>query len=200
MKISNAWKLILLTILTIMLARVPGARADDIDPDADVPDIGAVADSTPPNSVLEIPQQCDQDSVGVLCDRTSDISSTSSDASATATATAANVDAGDSNDVVSNPNLGSVYDYANQNITNEASAMGTMSVPLGYGSGYPVLSPAPVVVSSGGMGPGFYQQWTHGPGSWQPRTPGPGYLTPMPLGYHPFGMGGGFGGGHFGRR
>ena len=28
------------------------------------------------------------------------------------------------------PKLGSLYDYANQNITNEASAAGTMNVPM----------------------------------------------------------------------
>jgi hypothetical protein len=207
MKISVAWKLILLTIVTAMLATAPRAIADDIDPDADVPDISTVTDSTPANPVLEIPQQCDQDSVAVLCDRSSEDSFPASNASAATP----NADADGATDVASNPNVGSVYDYANQNITKEASAMGTMSVPLGlYAPGYRVLSPAPVIVSSGAMGPGSYpqwatgpgsyQQWIHGPGSWQPAPAGPGYFAPRPLGFHPFGMGGGFGGGHFGRR
>jgi len=210
MKISNAWKLILLAILTVILACAPRAVADDIDPDADVPDI-STTDATPANPVLEIPQQCDQDSVALLCDRSSDGSSPLSDANAATP----NVDASGANDVASNPDIGSVYDYANQNITNEASAMGTMSVPLGIGvPGYPVLSPSPMIVSSGPIGPGSYQQWASGPGTYRQWAPGPGYIAPMPLGYHPYGAYGayragggfgmrsfgGFGGGRFGHR
>jgi hypothetical protein len=185
MKIFTPWKLILLAIFTVVLSSAPRAIADDINPDADVPDI-STTDATPVNSVLEIPQQCDSDSVAVLCDRSADDSSMTADANAPAS----NLDASGSNDVASNPNVGSVYDYANQNITNEASAMGTMSVPLGYVSGYPTISPAPMVVSGG---PGSYQQWTGGPGSYRQWAPGPGYIAPMPLGYRPSGLGGAFG-------
>ena len=216
MNICNAWKLILPGILAAMLATAPRVVADDINPDADVPDIGTMSDSAPPNPVLEIPQQCDQDSVAVLCDTSADDSSPSYDANAVS-ASAPSGDPGDSSYVANNPNLGSVYDYANQNITNEASALGTMSVPLGiYAPGYPGLSPSPTIVSSGGVGPGFYQQWATGPGSYQqaargPGTyrqfaPGPGYAAPMLVGSRPYGFGGGFGahsfggGGHFGRR
>jgi hypothetical protein len=203
MKISTAWKLILLAIFAVVLACAPRAIADDINPDADVPDI-STADATPANPVLEIPQQCDSDSVAALCDRSVDYANFDADASANT-----------SNDLASNPDVGSVYDYANQNITNEASAMGTMSVPLGYVRGYPMVSPGPVVVSGGPGsyqqwtgGPGAYQQWVGGPGTYRQWAPGPGYIAPMPLGYHPSGLGGGWGmrsfggigGGHFGRR
>jgi hypothetical protein len=214
MKSSNPWKLIIFAMLVAILTTAPLAIADDIDPDADIPDISTMTDTTPVNPVLEIPQQCDQDSVAVLCDRSADDSSPSADADAAAP----NADADDSGDVASNPSdVGSVYDYANQNITNEASAMGTTSVPLGVAvPGYPVLSPGPVVVSSAPLmgpgsypqwtgGPGAYQQWVGGPGSYRSLVPGPGYIAPRPFGYHPFGVGGGFGmrsfaGGHFGRR
>ena len=212
----NAWKLVFVAVLTAILASAPRVIADDINPDADVPDISTLTDSTPANPVLEIPQQCDQDSVAVLCDRSADYSSPSSDLNAAAP----NVDPNDSSALANNPDLGSVYDYANQNITNEASVTGTMNVPVGvYVRGYPVLSPAPTIVSSGlpngpgsyqqwAGGPGSYQQWARGPGSYQQMAPGPGYIAPPPLGYRPYGLGGGFGprhlggigGGHFGHR
>jgi hypothetical protein len=201
MKICNPCKLILLAMLVAILTTAPRALADDIDPDADIPDISTMTDTTPVNPVLEIPQQCDQDSVAVLCDRSADDGSPSPDADANADA--ANVDA---NAVASNPDVGSVYDYANQNITNDASAMGTTSVPLGVGVvGYPALAPAPVVVSSVPIGPGSYPQWVPGPGAYRNPVPGPGFLAPMP--FRPRSFGGafgmrsfGFGGGHFGRR
>jgi hypothetical protein len=216
MKIFSTWKLIVLGLLVLTLVGASRAIADDIDPDADVPDISTMNDTTPPNPVLEIPQQCDQDSVAVLCDRSSeDNSSTSTDATALAGPSVDADGANDSNaddsnnDVANNPNVGSVYDYANQNITNEASALGTMSVPLGGGlPGYPALAPSPVVVSSGPgsyqqgtSGPGAYQQWATGPGSYRQWAPGPGYMPRMPLGYHPYGAAGAFAhsfGGHFG--
>jgi hypothetical protein len=225
MNIRNVWKLAFVAMLTGSLVSAPRAIADDINPDADVPDSSTLADSSPPNQVLEIPQQCDQASVAVLCDRSSDDSSPSPGASADA----ANGGASDSNDLANNPDPGSVYDYANQNITNEASAAGTMNVPMGvYVPGYPVLSSAPRIVSSGPIGPGSYrqwaggpgsyqqwaggpgsyQQWAAGPGSYQQMAPGPGYVQPLPLGYRSYGLGGGFGPrlfggvgeGHFGRR
>ncbi len=207
----SAVGLVLLAMLLAMLVSAPRAIADDIDPDADVPDSSTLGDSTPPNQVLEIPQQCDQASVAVLCDRSSDDSSVSSDESANTSDDGAS----NSSDLANNnPDLGSVYDYANQNITTEASAAGTMNVPVGiYAPRYPVLSPAPIVVPSGpgsyqqwAGGPGSYQQWAGGPGSYQQMVPGPGYIQPMPLGYRPYGVGGGFGprplgmSGGFGRR
>ena len=196
MKISNPCKLVssvmlfaLSMMLLAMLAPAPGANADSIDPDADVPDLGA-SDPTPANPVLEIPQQCDQDSVAMLCDR----SSTDATSSATADATGDPSSAGNANDSVdvsSNSDVGTVYDYANQNITGEGSAMGTTLVPFGaYTPGYRVLAPAPMIVSAG---PGSYQQWAGGPGAWHSMTPGPGYIAPMPLGYRPSGLGGSFG-------
>jgi hypothetical protein len=204
MNIYRAWKLLLLTLITAMLAIAPRAVADDINPDADVPDISTLSDPAQVNPVLEIPQQCDQDSVAVLCDRSADDSSAAPDANADADAT--NVDANDANAVANNPDVGSVYDYANQNITNDASAMGTTSVPLGAGVvGYPALAPAPVVVSSVPIGPGSYPQWVPGPGAYRNPVPGPGFLAPMPFS-RPRSFGGGFamhsffGGGHFGRR
>jgi hypothetical protein len=180
-------RLVVLATLMATLASAPRAVADDINPDADVPDFSTLADSTPPNQVLEIPQQCDQDAVAVLCDRSADASMAS----------------GGDEDLANDPNLGSVYDYANQNITNEASAAGTMNVPM-YAPGY--LMPAPMILSLRPFGPGAYQQWAGGPGAYQQMAPGPGYIQPPPLGYRPNGGGfgprrfGGFGGGHFGRR
>jgi hypothetical protein len=205
MNIYSAWKLLLLTFITMMLAIAPRAIADDIDPDADVPDISTLSDPTQVNPVLEIPQQCDQDSVAVLCDRSADDGSASPDVDPNADG--ADVDANDANAVANNPDVGSVYDYANQNITTETSAMGTTSVPLGMGVlGYPALAPAPVVVSAAPFGPGSYPQWVPGPGAYRNPVPGPGFLAPMPM-YRPRSFGGGFGirsfgfgGGHFGHR
>jgi hypothetical protein len=207
MNISTAWKVVFLAILAATLVAAPRAIADDINPDADIPDASSLSDAdSPPNQVLEIPQQCDQDSVAILCDRSEDESSPSPDANAVATS----ADANGSSAVANNPDLGSVYDYANQNITSEASAAGTMNVPA-YGTGYPVLSPGPAIVSSGpggyqqwAAGPGSYQQWAAGPGSYQQLAPGPGYIQPMPLGYRPYGLTSNFAprpfGGGFGRR
>jgi len=199
MNIRSAWKLMLATALLAMLAVASRASADDINPDADIPDYTAIADSAPPNQVLEIPQQCDQDAVAELCDRSTD------------TAPPA-----DSNpDFPADADVGSLSDYASESIGPELSAPGTMNVPVGlYAPGG--LAPATFIVSSGpggpgtyqqwASGPGTYQQWTRGPGVYQPMVMGPGYIPPMPLGYHP-GFGGGFGarpfamsGGHFGRR
>jgi|ERR1700722_7466177 hypothetical protein len=203
MNISTAGKLIFLALLTAILAGAPCAIADDINPDADVPDISSMSDPAPANPVLEIPQQCDQDSVAVLCDRSAEDNSSSAVNDAYAAAPAP--DADDSSELANNPNVGSVYDYANQNITSEASAAGTMNVPMGgYAPGYAVLSPGPTIVSGQEYrGPGSYQQWAGGPGSYQQWAPGPGYIAPAPMGYHPYGLGGSFGGhaffgGHFG--
>src|SRR5271166_2943372 len=65
-------RLVLFVTLMAMLASAPRAIGDDINPDADIPDSSTIADSSPPNQTLEIPQQCDQASVAVLCDRSSD--------------------------------------------------------------------------------------------------------------------------------
>lgn len=210
MNIRTASKLVFIAMLTASLGIAPRAIAHDPDTsDTDLPDASTLADSEPANQVLEIPQQCDQASVAVLCDRSSSDGSPS-DLNANASTQPPDEAANDSSNLPSDPNVGSVYDYANQNITSEASAAGTMNVPVGiYAPGYPVLSPAPAIVSSEPMGEGSYQQWAGGPGSYQQFTPGPGYIAPPPLGYRPYGFGGGFsppafgggfGGGHFGRR
>src|SRR5215468_1063243 len=66
---------IFFTTLLAMLPPAPRAFADDINPDADIPDASTL-DSTPANPVLEIPQQCDQDSVAMICNKaTSDTAS-----------------------------------------------------------------------------------------------------------------------------
>jgi hypothetical protein len=210
---SWSWAhLVLLAVFLAMLAYAPRAIADDIDPDADIPDSSTLADPSPSDQVLEIPQQCDQDAVASLCDRSSE-SPASSDADLSSV-DAPNPDTNASSDVANNPDLGSVYDYANQNITNETSAAGTTNVPIGgYFPGYTTMSPSPTIVSSGpgsyqqwASGPGSYPQWARGPGSYQQMAPGPGYVQPLPLGYHPYGLGGSFGarpfggGGHFGHR
>jgi len=186
MNIRTVCRLIFLATLAAMLANAPRAIAGDLDDSADVPDSSTLADSSPPNQVLEIPQQCDQADVAVLCDRSSDDSTPSAD----------------DESVANNPDLGSVYDYANQNIVNDASAAGTMNLPVGIYSPT-VLSPAPMIVSSEPTGPGAYQQWAGGPGAYQqwssgpgiyqPMTPAPAYIQPMPLGYHPYGVGSSFG-------
>jgi len=181
MNIRGAWKLITAAVVLAMLAVAPRAIADDINPDADVPDLGTLTDSSPPNQVLEIPQHCDQDAVAVLCDRSTD-SAMSSDSDA---------------NLPNDADVGSISDYNNQNIATEMSGAGTMNVPVGL---YPptILAPAPVIVSSGVRGPGSYQQWARGPGSYQSMTMGPamtmgpGYIQPMPLGYRP-GLGANFG-------
>jgi hypothetical protein len=200
MNIRGACKPTLALALMAILSVASGAGAENIDPDADIPDYGAIADSSPPNQVLEIPQQCDQDAVAALCDRSADTTATSDpDADA---------------DLPADADVGSLSDYANESIGPEMSAPGTMNVPVGLYAPA-VLAPAPFVVSSGPGGPGYYQQWANGPGAYQQWTRGPGiyrpmgmapsYIPPMPLGYRPgFGFGAhpfsGMGGGHFGRR
>jgi hypothetical protein len=193
--------LFVVAILLAILTRAPKAIADDIDPDADVPDASTL-DSSPPDQVLEIPQQCDQDAVAALCDRTPD----------TATAAEATPTDSDADVPVDAADVGSVADYTNQNSAIETSAPGTMNVPVGFYP--PLLSPGPVIVSSGAFatGPGVYPQWVGGPGTYQPWTRGPGAYTPHPIGpayipsmgFHPsfggFGVHPFAGGGHFGRR
>ena len=195
MSIRGVWKLAILAMLSAIVARAPTAIADDIDPDADVPDISTLTDPAPTNQVLEVPQQCGPESVAVPCNRSVDDGSSSSDAYV-------NAPNGDSSDFANNPDAGSVYDYANQNTANDASA-GAMGVPTYlYVPGYTGLSPAPTIVQSS-PGPGAYQQWATGPGTYQQR-----YIAPQPLGYRPYGLVGGFGrpaytsigGNHFGRR
>jgi hypothetical protein len=203
MNIRSAWMFLVVAILLAMLTHAPKAIADDIDPDADVPDASTM-DPTPPDQVLEIPQQCDQDAVAMLCDRTPD-------AAAAAAVTPSDADADDPTD---DADVGSLDDYTNQNAAIETSAPGTMSVPVGFYP--PLLAPGPVIVSSGALatGPGAYPQWASGPGTYQPWTRGPGayvphpigpaYIPAMPLGFHPgfggFGVHPFAGGGHFGRR
>jgi hypothetical protein len=203
MNIRGACKLTLALTLMAILSVASRAGAENIDPDADIPDYSAIADSAPPNQVLEIPQQCDQDAVAALCDRSTD-SAPSSDA-----------DSDPEADFPADADVGSLSDYANESIGPEMSAPGTMNVPVGLYAPA-VLAPAPFVVSSGpgdpgtyqqwASGPGAYQSWTRGPGIYRPMGMGPGYIPPMPLGYRP-GFGGfgahpfsAMGGGHFGRR
>ena len=132
-----------------------------------------------------------------------------------------------------NVDVGSASDYANQNVANDAVMAGMLNAPNGYNmtgynmSGYnvpngyyvpsyPALAPAPGYVAPGpggyqqwASGPGTYQQWARGPGTYQQMAPGPGYIQPMPMGFHPYGvggsfgsmpLGGGIGGGHLGHR
>ena len=203
MKILRGWNLFLIVILTAMIVYACTALADDINPDADVPDISTLTDSKPDSQVLEIPQQCDQNSGAIPCNRNvSDSPSSLDDAYANAGNDGAS-------DLVDNPEVGSVYDYSNQNYTNEALAEGAVNVPMGvYAPGYPGLSPAPTIVSSSPVGPGSYQQWASGPGTFQQTVRGPGFISAQQLGYRPYGFAssfgrpsfGNFGGGRFGRR
>jgi hypothetical protein len=154
------------------------SRAQDLE-DGDGDTIAEAAPSDSSNQVLEIPQQCDPDSVAFLCDRSSDTSN----------------DPADDVSLAGEPDTGSLYDYANQNIINDVSSTGTTNLPVGIlMPGYVALAPAPTVVEP--TGPGTYQQWAGGPGTYQqlggPGTypqfsPGPGYIPPMPLGYRPYG-------------
>src|ERR1700693_2014506 len=193
-------RVIPLMLLVMILMITPRARAgddsDDTGTDAVSESASTPTDSSPTassmaNQRLEIPQQCDQASVAVLCDRSTD----------------AAIAADEGESVATEPDMGSVYDYANQNIVGEASSAGTTNLPAGIVvPEYTTLSPAPVIVSSHEVGPGAYQQWASGPGTYQKFAPGPGFSAPMPLGYRPYGLGGsfgggpfhGFGGGHFG--
>ena|SRR3984885_351457 len=190
-------RIILLLLLVTMLTFAPKARAeddsDDTDTDAVSESVSTPADSSMANQVLEIPQQCDQDAVAVLCDRSTD----------------AAIAADEDDSVANEPDTGSVYDYANQNIIGEASSTGTTNLPAGIlVPEYAPLSPGPVVVSAHTEGPGSYQQWASGPGTYQQFAPGPGFVAPMPLGYRPYGLGPSFspgpfhsfGGGRFGHR
>jgi hypothetical protein len=202
MKILARWNLFVLAVLTATIVYAPIALADDINPDADVPDISTLADSEPENQVLEIPQECDQDMGALPCNRSLDNSSSISD-------TYADPPNDGESDLANSPNVGADYDYANQNYTDEGLAEGTTAVPMGiYAPGYPALSPAPMMVSPNLVGPGSYQQWASGPGTFQQSVPGPGYISPQPPGYRPYGFASGsgrpafgsFGGGHLGRR
>lgn len=178
-KCSNALKVVLLATLAAIVVLPLRALADDIDPDADIPEMSSLDDSSPPNQVLEIPQQCDQASVAALCDRSSDGVLSYPDDNSTADA-----------------DVGSASDYANQDITTEASAPGTMYVPGWVYPAYPVTVPAPVIVGTRSFGPGTYSQWASGPGTYRSFAPGPGYIQPPPLGYPPYG--GSFGARPFG--
>jgi hypothetical protein len=171
-------RIILVALLIAMLTMAPKARADGDD---DGSDTDAVAESSPPdssstdpsmaNQVLEIPQQCDQDAVASLCDRSTD----------------ASIAADEDESLANEPDPGSLYDYANQNIINDASSTGTTNLPVGvFAPEYMRLSPAPNVVSPQLIGPGAYQQWASGPGTYQQFAPDPGFIAPMPLGYHPY--------------
>ena len=211
--------IVLLAIFLAMLTMASRAIADDINPDADIPDASTL-DSTPANPVLELPQQCDEDSVAMLCNKSSS-DATSSDATALS-----GPDGGGSNfasySSSGNADVGSASDYANQNVANDAMMAGMLNTPNGYNMtgynlngynapngyyvpSYPALAPAPGYVAPG---PGGYQQWARGPGTYQQMAPGPGYIQPMAPAFHPYGMGGSFGsmplggmgGGHLGHR
>jgi hypothetical protein len=201
MKILARWNLFVLAVLTAAIVYAPMALADDINPDADIPDISTLSDS-PENQVLEIPQECDQDMGALPCNRSLDDRSATSDAYA-------DPPNDRESDLANSPDVGADYDYANQNYTDESLTAGTTAVPTGiYAPGYPALSPAPIMVSPNLVGPGSYQQWVSGPGTFQQPVPGPGYISPQPPGYRPYGFASGFGrppfssfgGGHFGHR
>ena len=177
---------VLLAVLIALFALAGRARAQDLEDG----DSETSADAPPPsdlsmaNQVLEIPQQCDQDSVAFLCDRSGDTSN----------------EPNEDTSFAAEPDTGSVYDYANQNIINDVSSTGTTNLPAGIlVPGYVPLAPAPTVVTGPGTyqqwasGPGTYQQWATGPGTYRQFSPGPGYIPPMPLGYRPYGPGAGFG-------
>src|SRR5260221_13819380 len=106
--------IVFLTILLAMLTVASRAIADDINPDADIPDASTL-DSTPANPVLELPQQCDEDSVAMLC-------KSSSDATSTADATSG-PDSGVSSFASAYPasaDGSSANAYGNQNVAHDA--------------------------------------------------------------------------------
>jgi len=171
-------------LLIAVFAFVRTARAQDLE-DGDPDTLADATASDSSNQVLEIPQQCDPDSVAFLCDRSSDASS-EPDADVS---------------LAGEPDTGSVYDYANQNIINDVSNTGTTNLPVGV-LGYVPLLPAPAVVQP--IGPGTYEQWASGPGTYQQFAPGPGFVSPirpygpaMNFGPRPLNN---FGGGRFGHR
>ncbi|HVN28662.1 MAG TPA: hypothetical protein VMT64_09265, partial [Candidatus Binataceae bacterium] len=134
MNMRSAWMLIVAAILLAMITVAHRAMADDINPDADVPDASTLPDTSPPDQVLEIPQQCDQDAVAALCDRTPDTAMSS------ATATPSDPDMNSSIDTA---DVGTLDDYTNQNAAIEASAVGTMNVPVGFYAA--PLAPGPII-------------------------------------------------------
>ena len=156
---------------------------------------GTSVESSDPNQVLEIPQQCDKGAVASLCDRPA-----SSDASASGSAdpladpsqvtTAAPNAAGvDPSQAALPQNVGSIDDYQNQNLPEASGGPVYVAVPEPvYVPQYSYLSPGPVIVPNGSFA-------------------GPRYVQPMPLGFQPGGVrpfnsfgprpfGGGFGGNH----
>ena len=173
MKSSNPWKLIIFAMLVAILTTAPLAIADDIDPDADIPDISTMTDTTPVNPVLEIPQQCDQDSVAVLCDRSADDSSPSAD-----------VDAAAPMPTPTTPAMSPAIRRTSVRFTTTPTRTLPTRLPRWAPSACRSESrcrdirccrPGPVVVSSAPlMGPGSYQQWTGGPGAYQQWAGGPG--------------------------
>jgi hypothetical protein len=186
-------KLVLLAMLIGILAAAPVAIAiaDDLNPDSS--DSAAVTDSSDANQVLEIPQQCDQGTIGNPCDSATADGAMSSDPSA-------------SPDVASYPSAGSLDDYNNQGIDVEAASGGPVYIPVPVlVPNYAYLSPSPTVVSPRPIGPRFYQPMMpatgayRGPGAYQSWTRGPGAFQPMTSGasFGPRSFGGGPG---FGRR
>lgn len=204
------------TILTLVMS-APRAIADDINPDADIPDASTL-DSTPANPVLELPQQCDQDSVAMLCNKSSADATSTADAEAEGSNFAGDPSGYSAGGYAANVDVGSANDYANQNVANDAMMAGMLNAPSGgynmtgynmsgynvpsgyYVPSYPALAPAPGYVAPGpggyqqwASGPGTYQQWARGPGTYQQLAPGPGYIQPMAPAFHPYGLGGSFG-------
>lgn len=181
---NSSSKILTVAILATILAIAPMALADDMNT---APDPVASAELSESNQILEIPQQCDKDSVAVLCDHaassTADPSASSDPAQATAQAPANQPDpsqAAPANDA----DVGSIDDYQNQNAPAYVAVPEYVYVPQ-----YTYLAPAPVIVSNGSFG-------------------GPRYVSPMPLGFQPGGVRPGgfagfgprpFGGGSFGR-
>ena len=200
-------KVFVLSIALTVLALAPMARATEpIASD----DPTTSLESSDPNQVLEIPQQCDKDAVASLCDRpaASDASASSSTdplADPSQVTTAAPADPAQA--VPQNSDVGSIDDYQNQNVPEASGGPVYVAVPEPvYIPQYSYLSPGPVIVPNGSFaGPRYVQP---GPLGFQPGGVRPGgyggfgSFGPRPFGARAFGgVGVEFGGGHFaGRR
>jgi hypothetical protein len=176
MKIGNIRNVVFVAMVAGFMFAAPIAIANDVLPA--VPDDDSVSESTDANQVLEIPQQC-----GDETDTPCTAESTDDDASPQAESVAADPDSNPDDraeDAADSPEVGSVDEYVNQAVPIEAAPSAPIYAAVPNNT---ELSPAPVVVTSSPMGPGFYQQWVAGPGFIQQPIRGPGFIQPMPFAF-----------------
>ncbi len=176
MNLGSIRNVVFVAMVAGFMLATPIAIANDLRPA--VPDDESVSESSEANQVLEIPQQCgDETDTPCTADSTDDDASTP-DQPLAAVPDSSTDDPG--NDGSSGPEVGSVDEYVNQDAPVQAASSAPIWVAVPRNT---ELSPAPMIVTPRPMGPGFYQQWTTGPGFIQQPIRGPGFIQPMPFAF-----------------